>query len=162
MNYFKYIITILIIITVSLCSLNCGREPNLLPEQLYGCTLTSRLRGEEAKSHVDQLHFQKVAAHSTEIGRYEGENGPITIYVTSYLNADQAEENYKKMTKKISPENSVFIAGEYLKIGEKEVYRCFGMGQTHFVLVHQKNLIWLSVDTIRANKILDTYLKNLT
>lgn len=161
MIHLKCTLTILIIISFSLCLLNCSQEPNLLPEELYGCKLTAHLSGEEAKSHVNQLHFQKVAGHSTQMARYKGENGPITIYITTYLNKTQAEEDYKKMTQKISPENSVFIAGEYLEIGEKELYRCFGMGQTHFVLVHQKHLIWLSVDTIRANKILEAYLKNL-
>jgi len=159
-------ITLSRLLCISLClalsSLTCNQRADLLPEQFYGCTLTGRLSGDDAKTHVDRLHFQNVTAHSTEIGRYEGPDGPITIYVTTYLNSQQAEEDYHKMTQKISPENSVFIGGEYLKIGEREVYRCFGMGQTHYVIIHRENLIWLSVDTIRANKILDAYLKNLT
>jgi hypothetical protein len=141
--------------------LNCNSEMKVLPEELYGCQLKSTMSGEEAKAYVDHLHLQKVAYGVNEIGFYKGENGPITIYVTAYKNNAQASENYRKMTQKISPENSVFIAGEYLNIGEKDVYRCFGLGQTHLVFTQGKYLIWLSADTIRALKILDAYLAYL-
>ena len=140
---------------------DCSQDATVLPEKLYGCKLTKLLSGEEAKTKVNKLHFQNVASRNNKIGFYEGEDGPITIYVASYKTSTQARDDYFKMTRKISPENSVFIAGEYLKIGERDVYRCFGMGQTHLVLVHRKNLIWLSVDTIRALKILDAYLEYL-
>jgi hypothetical protein len=141
--------------------LGYGREIKILPEELYGCQLTSAISGEEAKAYVNHLHLQKVASGVNQIGFYEGENGPITIYLTRYESSDQAREDYSKMTQKISPNNSVFIAGEYLAMADKEVYRCFGMGQTHLVFVHAEHLIWLSVDTIRAPKILEAYLAYL-
>jgi hypothetical protein len=62
------------------------------------------------------------------------------------------------MTEKISPENSVFIGGEYLDIEGKQVYRCFGMGQTHFVFAHQKELFWISVNTVIGKDVLTAYL----
>jgi hypothetical protein len=138
--------------------LDCNSNRKVLPEELYGCRLSKTLSGEDAKAYVDHLHLQNVASHTNKIGFYEGENGPVTIYVTTYKTTDQAKDDYLKMTQKISPENSVFIAGEYLTVTEKEVYRCFGMGQTHLVFVQEEYLIWLSVDTIRALKILDAYL----
>jgi hypothetical protein len=140
---------------------DCNRNKTLLPEELYVCSLTKTLSGEDAKAYVDHLHLQNVASHTNKIGFYEGENGPITIYLTTYKTNTQAQNDYLKMTQRISPENSVFIAGEYITVGEKEVYRCFGLGQTHLVFVQGENLIWMSVDTIRAMKILVAYLVHL-
>ena len=153
--------TIIFVICSVLICLNCSHDLKVLPEELYECQLTSTFAGEEARAYVDHLHLQNVASGVNEIGFYQGENGPITIYLTRYKDSDLAREDYSKMTQKISPENSVFIAGEYLTMAEKEVYRCFGMGQTHLVFVHAEYLIWLSVDTIRAPKILEAYLAYL-
>ena len=156
-NY-KYLILHL---TLVFLLFQCNRNTVVLPEELYGCILGKTLSGEDAKAYVDHLHLQNVASQANKIGFYEGENGPITIYVTTYKTNAQAKDDYLKMTQKISPENSVFIAGEYLTVAEKEVYRCFGMGQTHLVFVQGENLIWMSVDTIRALKILEVYLAYL-
>lgn len=65
------------------------------------------------------------------------------------------------MTEKISPENSVFVGGQTIDIDGKQVYRCFGMGQTHFVFAHKKQLIWISVNTVVANEFLSEYLNYL-
>ena len=156
-NY-KYLI---LNFTLVFLLLDCNRSTPVLPEELYGCSLSKTLSGEDAKAYVDHLHLQNVASQANKIGFYEGENGPLTIYVTTYKTHAQAKDDYQKMTQKISPENSVFIAGEYVTLGEKKVYRCFGLGQTHLVFVQGENLIWMSVDTIRANKILDAYLAYL-
>ena len=121
-------------------------------------SLFQRITGVQAKNQVNRLHQSEVTETDNEIGFYRAENDKLTIYVTTYKNEYQADTNFKKMIQKISPKNSVFIGGDYLKIREKEIFRCFGMGQTHFVFTHQKKLFWISVDTILAEKILHTYL----
>jgi hypothetical protein len=141
-----------------LTAAGCSPSKDYLPETLGDQTLSKRITGEEAKEFVDNLHFQKVAAERNEIGFYEGERGPATIYITYYGSSDNAEADYQKMTEKISPENSVFIGGEYLDIEGKQVYRCFGMGQTHFVFAHQKELFWISVNTVIGKDVLTAYL----
>jgi hypothetical protein len=58
-----------------------------------------------------------------------------------------SHSEYVKMVNKISPENSVFINPEFVDIGGKDIYRCFGMGQSHYVFANGKELYWISVDT---------------
>lgn len=57
--------------------------------------------------------------------------------------------------------SSYFVSGQTIDIDGKQVYRCFGMGQTHFVLSHKEQLIWISVNTVVANKFLSDYLNYL-
>lgn len=120
-----------------------------------------KLAGREATEFINNLHFQAVAAEKNEIGFYEGESGPAIIYVSYYTSNETAAAEGKRMSEKISPENSVFIGGEYLEVSGKAVYRCFGMGQTHFVFTHQKALFWMSVNTMKAKAILAAYLEYL-
>jgi hypothetical protein len=125
-------------------------------------TLYQKLTGAQAKAQVNRLHQSEVTETNNEIGFYRAENDELTVYVTKYKNETLANTNFRKMTQKISPKNSVFIGGDFLKIREKEIFRCFGMGQTHFVFTHRTSLFWMSVNTISAERILGAYLDLIT
>lgn len=144
-----------------LIAAGCSSRESFLPQEFYGLALQKKLAGREATEFINNLHFQAVAAEKNEIGFYEGESGPAIIYVSYYTSNETAAAEGKRMSEKISPENSVFIGGEYLEVSGKAVYRCFGMGQTHFVFTHQKALFWMSVNTMKAKAILAAYLEYL-
>ncbi|GAB4370739.1 MAG: hypothetical protein Kow0042_13120 [Calditrichia bacterium] len=142
--------------------ISCGKEPpHFLPEQINNLKLEKKMLGEEAKNFVNKLHFQSVASEKNEIGFYQGEEGKATIYVTHYNSSEKAREDWKRMTEKISPKNSVFIGGDHFKVKGRMIYRCFGMGQTHFVFTNEKQLFWISVNTMIGQKILSAYLDYL-
>jgi hypothetical protein len=119
------------------------------------------LSGKEAKEFVNNLHFKSVTDLENEIGFYDEKAGSAIIYITHYNTREAANSDYKKMVKKISPENSVFIKPEYLKLGGMEIYRCFGMGQSHYVFPYNKILFWISVDTHFGKKFVGEYLSYL-
>ena len=77
---------------------------------------------------------------------YEGTAGKAVIYVTEYVSGEAAVNDFYKMTKKISPGNSIFIGGEYIRLEGREMYRCFGMGQSHYVFADKKTLLWVSAE----------------
>lgn len=139
----------------------CSTEKDYLPGHLADLTQVRRLEGKEAEAFVNRLHMKSVTSPQSEIGFYQGENGSATFYVAHYLNRSEAQEEWNKMTRKISPENSVFIGGEIFDFNGKQIYRCFGMGQTHFVFTHRNRLLWLSVNTMKAKDILEKYLAYL-
>ncbi|MGD9489675.1 MAG: hypothetical protein AB7W47_16765 [Calditrichaceae bacterium] len=150
---------VLIFLIFSLFS--CAGEKDLIPAEISGLKLEKKLTGDEARAFVDNLHFQAVAPSENEIGFYEGGETPGMLYITHYSTNDTADYYFLKMTEKISPENSVFIRGEFMDVDGHNIYRCFGMGQTHFVFAKDRHLIWLSVDTIRGKDILSEYLSYL-
>ena len=148
---------ILLIIVANYC--HCSREINYIPATLLTCQLEKKLSGDAARQWVDKIHRKVVTPEENEIGFYQGNNGPITIYVSWFRNAELAEKEYLRMTEAISPQNSIFINGEFIELDGKKIYHCFGMGQTHFALTQNDALIWLSVNTIGGKDILLSYLK---
>jgi hypothetical protein len=138
---------------------HCSREVNYLPTTLLSCQLEKKLTGDAAKQWVDKIHRKEITPLESEIGFYQGKNGPITLYVSCYHDEKLAQKEYLRMTEKISPQNSIFIRGEFVELDGKKIYRCFGMGQTHFVFAQNNRLIWLSVNTIGGKDILLSYLE---
>lgn len=137
---------------------SCSTEKDLLPEEFSGLKLKQKLTGDEARKFVDNLHFQEVAPDKNEIGFYDSQSGMVIIYITYYPDAGTSQSEYKKMITKISPENSVFINPEFVEVRGKEIYRCFGMGQSHYVFAKNKELYWISVDTRQGKKFIEEYL----
>jgi hypothetical protein len=152
---------LLLLLILSISGIDCSMNNDLLPKTFFGMTLVQRITGDEAKQFLDKLHFQPIAPKLNEIGFYEGSPGKAIIYVTHYDNENQAASEANKMTEKISPENSAFFSGQYQTVRGKDVYRCFGMGQTHFVFTNNNQLFWISVDTHIGRKFLEEYLDYL-
>jgi len=137
---------------------SCSNHTDLLPKHITTYRLEKKLEGEEARLFVDKLHFQKVAPLKTEIGFYKGNTGPATIYISFYANSELAENDFRRMTKKISASNSVFTGEGFIKINQKLVYRCFGLGQSHAVFSHNKLLFWVTMDKEGEKNLLDNYI----
>lgn len=136
----------------------CQSERINLPENFMGLRLQKKLTGIEAKNFVDKLHINEVAPEKNEIGFYESTNGTAIIYITYYGDPNTSHSEYKRMINKISPENSVFINPEIVEINGREIYRCFGMGQSHYVFANKKELYWVSVDTHIGKEFITQYL----
>ena len=144
---------------ITLLFISCSGDKNYIPQSFFELELDRKLIGDEAKEFVDKLHFQDVATMQNEVGFYSGEKGKALIYITYYQTDKEAEIDFVKMTEKISPENSVFIGGEYFEAKGYNVYKCFGMGQTHYVFYHENLLFWLSAETVWAEEFLNEYLE---
>lgn len=100
-----------------------------------------------------KLHRKK-----NEIGFYESSDGTAIIYITYYNAENTSQSEYERMINKISPENSVFINPEFIEINGREIYRCFGMGQSHYVFANKKELYWVSIDTHFGKEFITQYL----
>ena len=140
---------------------NCSKEINYFPENIHNLQLVKLVEGEEAKNFVDKLHFQDVATNKNQIGFYKNDGDDALIYISFYDSEDEALEDEKKMTEKISPENSIFIAGKYIDFNGRKIYRTFGMGQAHYVFSHENALIWVSVNTHYADEFLTDYFNKI-
>ncbi|MCX7719621.1 MAG: hypothetical protein N2111_14630 [Candidatus Sumerlaeaceae bacterium] len=139
----------------------CSKEPDLFPKFFLDLNLTKKLVGTEAKDFVNRLHYNKVTEEKNEIGFYSGPKGSAIIYITFYNDKNSARTNYEKMIRKISPENSVFTKGTIINFDGKEIYKTFGMGQTHYVFASSNKLFWISAEISWAEKFLNEYLKIL-
>lgn len=143
---------------IAILFISCSTNSDYLPEEFWGLKLNSKLTGNEAKDFVDRLHFQNVATEKNEIGFYTGAVGNAIIYLSYYSYEKTAEEDFRKMAEKISPENSVFVNGKFETICDKQIYSCVGMGQIHYVFSHKNLLFWLSADPNFSRKFFEEYL----
>lgn len=139
----------------------CSTEVDYLPFNLFDYELERRLEGEEANSFVNKLHFNPVTDHQNQIGFYKSGYKNLTIYITDYPDQISAEKDELKMTNKISHVNSVFVAGKYIKLNNKKIYECFGMGQAHYVFSANSKLFWISVDAVEGKDFVNNYLNTI-
>lgn len=158
-NKFLNKIQIIILAASTLILTSCSGNGGYLPGALNGMVLKKAVTGAEATKDVDKLHFNPVASDKeNEIGFYESADNKGTVYVTYYKSKEEAKADFEKMTRKISPQNSVFISPSFFEFQGYNIYRCFGMGQSHFVFVHKKALLWISADTVHGKEVLKDYL----
>ncbi len=141
--YKQLTITLILLLSVVSCSLTA----DIIPDEFYGLKLVKKLTGEDARRFINRLHGDSVTDAENEIGFYKGDEGEAIIYVTKYKTNEDAERYFKQMTDKISEGNPVFIKPEHIKINGYDVFRCYGMGQSHFVFTYKNKLFWLTVDT---------------
>jgi hypothetical protein len=148
----------IILLVLSFFVFSCSVDKNLLPEEFFGLKLKKKLSGIEAKNFVDELHFNEVAPAKNEIGFYESPTGNAIIYITHYDNPSISDYEYEKMINKISPENSVFSDPEFININGKEIYKCYWLGQLHYVFTNNNELFWISIDKHLGVKFLEEYI----
>ena len=142
----KKVILLAWVFLISAYFISCSSPHEYLPPEISGLSLTQKIKGKEAGEYVNRLHFNKVASDKNQIGFYEGTTGKAVIYVTEYMSGEAAVNDYYKMTKKISPGNSIFIGGEFIKLEKRNMYRCYGMGQSHYVFTEDNALFWVSAE----------------
>lgn len=155
MKKFSSLFLFLVILIFS----SCSRSKEPLPEEVYQLSLVKTISGQEAKDYINKLHFQPVTENENLIGHYENVSGSAVVYVTLYKTNSEAENDFVNMTKKISPENSVFIYPQFFDYKGNKIYKCFGMGMTHYVFVADKKLYWISVDTHLAKNFFNEFYK---
>ena len=158
----RLILPVILIFSIGIGSGCVDKAQEFLPVRLGELKLDKKLTGQEALDFVNKLHLQPVTHAKNEIGFYRGESGAATIYITRYPDADKAETDFRKMTAKISPQNSVFTDSEFTRIGEKFVYRCRGMGQVHLIFTEQEALVWFAAEPPLVDQLIEDYLAFLT
>lgn len=161
MNKHKNKLTLLLFFSFIISSgflIGCSQPKDYLPNSFFDLKMTSKLEGEAAKRFVNNLHHQPVTVEKNEVGFYRAQKGEAIIYVTYYPSAKLAQENFDKMTEKITPEISPFHSYEFFELEGKRIYKTLGMGQTHYVFVDDKNLLWVTAENEWALKFLENYL----
>lgn len=159
---FQSLIFISLLITGNLFLFqHCSQKKEILPEKINDLMLIKTIEGDEAKKYIDKLHFQPVSKNENIIGYYENLSGEAIVYVTTYPDQKEAKIDFEKMTEKISPENSVFVYPQFFDYKGNKIYKCFGMGMSHFVFSLNKNLYWISVDTHLAKDFFEEFYRRI-
>lgn len=139
----------------------CSQKKEILPERINDLILIKTIDGNEAKEYINKLHFQPVSKNENIIGYYESLSGEAIVYITIYPDQKEAKIDFEKMTNKISSGNSVFVYPQFFDYEGNKIYKCFGMGMSHFVFSLNKNLYWISGDTHLAKDFFEEFYKRI-
>ena len=149
---------LLLLLMLSIIFQACSTKKNYLPDNFSNLVLKKKLTGAAAKSFVNNIHLENVAARENEVGFYEDILGIAIIYVSHYSEVNLAISQYKKMIDRLIPDDSLFNEGTFVKVENKEVYKCFGGGQTHFIFTHETSLFWVSVNRHAGDEFIKNYI----
>jgi hypothetical protein len=116
------------------------------PGELGSLRLIRSVTGDDARAVVDRLHGMTVSQRQNSIGFFSGENGLATVYVSTYLTAEEARSVERGMAGRIGAGNGVFGHYHRATVEGKDVSICYGVGQAHFFYSAGRRLYWLSAD----------------
>ena len=123
---------------------SCSGNPEVqAPDRLGDLKRTALITGSEAIQVINQLHGLPVAGQINFIAEY-GEDPKDLLYVTSYKNADEAENFLTQMISKMqSSTGGPFSHLHALKSYGKSVYVTLGLGAIHYIYRSSRYLLWL-------------------
>ncbi|MCB9057412.1 MAG: hypothetical protein H6627_02535 [Calditrichae bacterium] len=119
---------------------------------------TQFLQGKEAEEFVNKLHLKTVVSEKSDIAFYEGSGGTLTVYITYYQDNKIARQEMNRMINKMQTTETIFIKGRRMEIADQDVFRCFGMGQTHYIFALDEKLFWVSANTMIAADFIEYYM----
>jgi hypothetical protein len=160
-NSLKLQLAVLSILVSVILNCSCSNESFNFPDQISGLHVIEKIAGKEAVAYIDNLHQKPIAPAVNEIVKYQFENAEALIYLSYYETPKAAISDKDNMISKLNSTRTPFIMGETIEINERKVYRCFGLGQTHYILQAGSNLFWVSVTTIKANQFMTEFINFL-
>ena len=139
----------------------CSTKQDFLPESNAGLELYKSYTGKEAKNMLDKLHFLDVADGDSKIGFYRSSRGSASVYATIFADGKKAESKFEDMKNKISGGNSIYNSGKMIELNSINIFRCKGLGQTHYTFAVGNTMVWISCDDDPAPEFLQDYLNKI-
>lgn len=139
----------------------CSKEQDPLPKEFESLTLDKKLTGKEAKDFLLRMHQGIVGSDKNEIGFYSGGAGGATIYISYFDDKFIAQDEFNRMTDKISSGSTEFTNGGVFYIDGLKIFKCLGYSQSHFIFAFESRLFWLTAETAVIRKLISDYLEYL-
>lgn len=163
LSKFRWLVVIVVVVTATTFLLlpHFMRNDPVLPKTLGSLEMTNEVRGDKARSIINQMHGKGVTPTDNIIGTYEGTGGTATMYLSNYETREQSQQVLAKMVGGIKTGFTPFSNYERMIIENIEVSFCIGSGQSHYFFCSGKSLYWLTADPAVAASALRTLLDTL-
>jgi hypothetical protein len=149
----KSLLIYLMICFCCLCGFDAGQKAQApeLPATLADMQLKKTISGIEANKMIFGMHGKATGPNSNSlIGYYGAEEPKNALYLTAFQNKDWAQQALDKMVEKMANSSFGFSLPQSEKHGSDVIYRCSGMGLSHFFYRHENLLLWLQVEKGKA------------
>lgn len=114
-----------------------------IPGMLAGVTVGDVMKGNEAKTHIEELHGQPLGAGTDQAWLAHYADNKATLWVTRSFKKADATSLIDRMTAGIARGGSPFTNPQRLK--DVKGYRLDGMGQKHFYFIVGRDVLWLAI-----------------
>jgi hypothetical protein len=117
-----------------------------LPKSILQLRLTEEIRGKQAQEIINAMHKKSVTPDENVIGTYFSTDGSAKLYVSLYDSRIIAEGKFEKIGDFIRKGGGDFTHFKEMQVQRTKVYTCLGLGQAHFIFLHEKDIYWWAVD----------------
>jgi len=146
------IIALLMSTTLAACSGQESEAPSAsveitpLPLVIQGMLRVDVMAGPQAAAMLGRMHGEDVAPIESYVGRYSGETGNATLFLSQFSTEETADSLLSEMSESIGEGSSEFSHHTQFEAGASPIHMVLGQGQVHFFFTRDDELLWLAVD----------------
>ncbi|MCX6064511.1 MAG: hypothetical protein NT121_01975 [Chloroflexi bacterium] len=129
---------------------NTGSAGANVPQAMAGYPLSQSLTGAEALASIKQLHGVDFPLASGLVAEYGQKNATLWLAETS--SDAQAAELVKSMEARIAQGGTTFTPMSVVQFSGHDVYMLDNQGEFNFYFQSGAKVIWLAIDTAKAEQ----------
>ena len=129
------------------------------PPVLGGLLLSEVVSGEEGLAQPSRMHGKDIRLARGFIVQYAGNGAAATMWAGWAESKAAAQALTDRMTAKIGPDHPIFQDFRELTVGGRTVYAATGQGQQHYYFRSGAAVVWVAVDSARAQEVMHDALK---
>jgi len=137
--------------------------PPKLPALIGSLALTRTVEGVEANKLIYNMHGKANSGSTSAVGYYGGKDPNNVLYISAFMNDEQARRAFDRMLSKMSAGPAGFTPPVKRPGPDQNIYETTGAGLKHFFFHRGKNVIWWQAEPGIAEEtfktVLQTYLK---
>jgi hypothetical protein len=153
----------LCIVLFSACSGPEKAPAPKLPAALGSLALARTIEGVEANKLIYSMHGKANSGSTSAVGYYGGTDANNVLYVSAFMNDEQAHRAFERMLSKMAEGPAGFSPPAKRPGPEPDIYETTGSGLKHFFFKRGNNVIWwqaapgIADETFKS--VLQTYIK---
>ena len=151
------------VVCMALCWACAGPEKApapKLPASIGSLALARTVEGVEANKLIYNLHAKATSGSTSAVGYYGGKDSNNVLYVSAFMNDDQARRAFDLMLSKMAPGPGGFSPPIKKPNQTQNIYETTGFNLKHFFYQKGRNVIWWQAEPGIAEETLKIVLKS--
>lgn len=130
-----------------------------LPASIGSLALARTVEGVEANKLIYSMHGKATSASTSAVGYYGGADSKNALYVSAFMNDNQARRAFDLMLSKMAAGPAGFSPPAKRSGPEQDIYETTGSGLKHFFYQRGRNVIWWQAEPGIAEETFKAVLK---
>jgi hypothetical protein len=130
-----------------------------LPASIGSLALARTVEGVEANKLIYNMHGKANSGSTSAVGYYGGADPNNVLYVSAFMNDEQARRAFDRMLSKMAAGPAGFSPPSKRPGPEQDIYETTGSGLKHFFYQRGRNVIWWQAEPGIAEETFKAVLK---